>query len=208
MTRGQHCWTLESRTKALPARLQCPLHGLSGIVLQSQWNQSSVWTLAIFREFSIKRNFLRASGRASLDEMHFLWEQVGTSFSMEHKIVTGVKVIWRMPEFYCSVYWLWAVSGKKTFYLGIYQQTDFLLWVGSLQTCLLLRFWCKVYALKALFTLLRLSCHSVRFSAAVSDFGLPTIDLCDKFICEDGDRVRHMKDAFWLAVGYARPNQL
>ena len=76
------------------------------------------------------------------------------------------------------------------------------------QTCLLLRFWRKVYALKALFTLLRLSCQILRFSAAVSDFRLPTIDLCDKFICEDGDRVTHMKDAFWLAAGYARPNQL
>ena len=76
------------------------------------------------------------------------------------------------------------------------------------QTCLLLRFWRKVYALKAVFTLLRLSCQILRFSAAVSDFGLPTIDLCDKFICADGDRVTHMKDAFWLAAGYARPNKL
>ena len=78
----------------------------------------------------------------------------------------------------------------------------------KLQTCLLLRFWRKVYALKALFTLLRLSCQILCFSAAVSDFGLPTIDLCDEFISENGDRVRHMKDAFWLAVGYARLNQL
>ena len=57
------------------------------------------------------------------------------------------------------------------------------------QTCLLLRFWRKVYALKALFTLLRLSFQILRFSAAVSDFRLPTIDLCEKFICEDGDRM-------------------
>ena len=46
--------------------------------------------------------------------------------------------------------------------------------------CLLLRFGRKVYALKALFTLLRLSCQILRFWAAVSDFGLTTIDLCDK----------------------------
>ena len=76
------------------------------------------------------------------------------------------------------------------------------------QTCLLLRFWRKVYALKALFTLLRLSCQILRFSVAVTDFGLATIDLCDKFICKDGDRVMYMKDAFWLAACYARPNQL
>ena len=57
------------------------------------------------------------------------------------------------------------------------------------RTCLLLRFWRKVYALKALFTLLRLSSQILRFSAAVSDFRLPTIDLCEKFICEDDDRV-------------------
>ena len=76
------------------------------------------------------------------------------------------------------------------------------------QTCLLLRFWRKMYALKALFTLLRSSCQILRFLAAVSDFGLPTINLCKKFICEAGDRVTHMKDAFWLAAYNARPNQL
>ena len=63
-----------------------------------------------------------------------------------------------------------------------------------------------MYTLKALFTLLRLSCQILRFSAAVFDFGLPTIDLCDKFICEDSDRVTHIND--WLAACYARPNQL
>ena len=36
------------------------------------------------------------------------------------------------------------------------------------QTCLLLRFGRKVYALKALFTVLRLSCQILRFLAAVS----------------------------------------
>ena len=77
-----------------------------------------------------------------------------------------------------------------------------------LQTCLLLRFWCKMYALKALFTLLRASCQILRFLAAVSDFRLPTINLCKKFICEAGDRVTHMKAAFWLAACNARPNQL
>ena len=56
--------------------------------------------------------------------------------------------------------------------------------------------------------LLRLSCQILRFSVAVSDFGLATIDLCDKFICEDSDRVMLMKDTFWLAACYARPNQL
>ena len=65
-----------------------------------------------------------------------------------------------------------------------------------------------MYALKALFTLLRLSCQILRFSAAVSDFRLPTIDKCKKFMWEDGDRVTHMKDAFWLTACYARPNQL
>ena len=67
-----------------------------------------------------------------------------------------------------------------------------------------------MYALKALFTLLRLSSQILRFLAAVTSFGLTTIDLCDKsfrFICEDGDRVIHMKDAFWLAASYARSNQ-
>ena len=48
------------------------------------------------------------------------------------------------------------------------------------QTCLLLRFGRKVYALKALFTLLRLRCQILRFLAAVTDFESSTIDLCDK----------------------------
>ena len=66
----------------------------------------------------------------------------------------------------------------------------------------------QTHALKALFTLLRSSCQILRFLAAVSDFRLPTINLCKKFICEAGDRVTHMKDAFWLAACNARPNQL
>ena len=49
-----------------------------------------------------------------------------------------------------------------------------------MQTCLLLRFGRKVYALKALFTLLRLRCQILRFLAAVTDFESCTIDLCDK----------------------------
>ena len=48
------------------------------------------------------------------------------------------------------------------------------------QTCLLLRFGRKVYALKALFTLLRLRCQILRFLVAVTDFESSTIDLCDK----------------------------
>ena len=49
--------------------------------------------------------------------------------------------------------------------------------------------------------LLRLSCQILRCLAAISDFRLSTIDLCKKFICEDGDRVMHMKNAFgWLPV--------
>ena len=58
-----------------------------------------------------------------------------------------------------------------------------------------------MYALKALFTLLRLSSQILRFSTAVSDFRLPTIDLCEKFICEDDDRVTIWKTRFgWLPV--------
>ena len=76
------------------------------------------------------------------------------------------------------------------------------------QICLLLRFWRKMYALEALFTLLLSSCQILRFLAAVSDFRLLTINLCKKFICEAGDQVTHMKDSFWLAACSARPNQL
>ena len=43
-----------------------------------------------------------------------------------------------------------------------------------------LRFGRKVYALKALFTLLRLRCQILRFLAAVTDFESSTIDLYDK----------------------------
>ena len=47
-----------------------------------------------------------------------------------------------------------------------------------MQTCLLLRFGCKVYALEALF-MLELSDFTL-FGGTVSNFGLCTIDLCDK----------------------------
>ena len=70
-----------------------------------------------------------------------------------------------------------------------------------MQTCLLLRFWCKMYALKALFTLLRSSCQILRFLAAVSNFRLPTINMCKSLSAKPATEWRVWKTRFgWLPV--------